>query len=435
MLLLHFFTGCSDNSGEGMEDLTPATGNMGNKVVLYEANPKIFARTNALAAITTRLDEIKSLGTTVLWLMPIYEQGVENAVGSPYCVKDYKKLNAGYGTLDDVKTLVARAHEKGMRVIFDWVANHTSWDNAWMQNKIWYTQDANGNIISPEGMGWADVADLNYDNVDMRAAMLEAMKYWIEVVDIDGYRCDYAEGVPHDFWQQAINELKTIKGDDLLMLAEGSETTLFADGFDLVYGWDFAQELQAVFAGKSKLSALYKIHNQEYKGVPIGKQRLRYSTNHDLAAEKSPLEVYKNERGAMAAFVLSSYLQGGALIYSSQEVAFPGRVDFFHYCHIDWNANNAIRTEYEILMKLYNDYPAIRKGELKIYPDCDVAVFQKGTDRNRFLVLVNVRNAVRNFFLPEEWKGHECMDVYKDTLVALEDTLRLAPYEYRILKY
>ena len=91
--------------------------------------------------------------------------------------------------------------------------------------------------------------------------------------------------------EQAINELKTIKGDDLLMLAEGSETTLFADGFDLVYGWDFAQELQAVFAGKSKLSALYKIHNQEYKGVPIGKQRLRYSTNHDLAAEKSPLEV------------------------------------------------------------------------------------------------------------------------------------------------
>ena len=113
MLLLHFFTGCSDNSGEGMEDLTPATGNIGNKVVLYEANPKIFARTNALAAITTRLDEIKSLGTTVLWLMPIYEQGGENAVGSPYCVKDYKKLNAGYGTLDDVKTLVARAHEKG----------------------------------------------------------------------------------------------------------------------------------------------------------------------------------------------------------------------------------------------------------------------------------------------------------------------------------
>lgn len=99
MLLLHFFTGCSDNSGEGMEDLTPATGNIGNKVVLYEANPKIFARTNALAAITTRLDEIKSLGTTVLWLMPIYEQGGENAVGSPYCVKDYKKLNAGYGTL------------------------------------------------------------------------------------------------------------------------------------------------------------------------------------------------------------------------------------------------------------------------------------------------------------------------------------------------
>lgn len=434
MLLLHFFTGCSDNSGEGMEDLTPATGNIGNKVVLYEANPKIFARTNALAAITTRLDEIKSLGTTVLWLMPIYEQGGENAVGSPYCVKDYKKLNAGYGTLDDVKTLVARAHEKGMRVIFDWVANHTSWDNAWMQNKTWYTQDANGNIISPEGMGWADVADLNYDNVDMRAAMLEAMKYWIEVVDIDGYRCDYAEGVPHDFWQQAINELKTIKGDDLLMLAEGSETTLFADGFDLVYGWDFAQELQAVFAGKSKLSALYKIHNQEYKGVPIGKQRLRYSTNHDLAAEKSPLEVYKNERGAMAAFVISSMLGGTPLIYSSQEVAYDHPLSFFEYTSIDWSSNSAYLNEYKQLMQIYNSSATLREGTLKTYETGNVASFYYKNKGKGLLVMVNTTDERLAVKTPIERAGDSVKNLMTGEVITLPVALSLEPYQYYILE-
>lgn len=432
MLLLHLFTGCSDNSGEGIENLIPVSGSVGNEVVLYEANPRVFAQSNALAAITTRLDEIKSLGTTVLWLMPIYEQGVENAVGSPYCVKDYKKLSPEYGTMDDVKTLVAEAHEKGMRVIFDWVANHTSWDNAWIQNKTWYTQDAGGNIISPEGMGWADVADLNYDNADMRAAMLEAMKYWIETVDIDGYRCDYAEGVPHDFWQQAIKELKAIKGDELLMLAEGGESALFADGFDLVYGWNFAQELQDVFAGKSTLSALYKVHNQEYKGIPTGKQRLRYSTNHDLAAEKSPLEVYKNERGAMAAFVISSMLGGTPLIYSSQEVAYDRPLSFFEYTSIDWSSNAAYLNEYKQLMQIYDSSATLREGILKTYETGNVASFYYKNEENGLLVMVNTTDEMLTVKTPIERAGDDMKNLMTGEVIILPMALSLEPYQYYI---
>ena len=247
MLLLCLFTGCSDSSDDKMGEPEVIPAGVINEVIMYEANLKVFARTGAFNAISSRLDEIKALGINVLWLMPVYEEGVKDAIGSPYCVKDYKKVNEAYGTLEELKALVKKAHEKDMRVILDWVANHTSWDNAWIQNKSWYTQDAGGNIVSPEGMGWTDVADLDYSNTEMREAMLDAMKYWITEADVDGFRCDHAEGVPDDFWAQAINELKALKGAGLLMLAEGSKSSLYTAGFDIVYGWEFASKLGDVF--------------------------------------------------------------------------------------------------------------------------------------------------------------------------------------------
>ena len=148
-------------------------------IIMYEANQRIFASKNSLNAITARLDEIKALSVNVLWLMPINEQGVERGIGSPYSVKNYKAVEPEYGTLDDLRNLVKKSHEKGMAVIIDWVANHTSWDNEWISNKSWYTQDALGNIVSPPGTNWYDVADLNFENEDMQKAMIEAMKYWI----------------------------------------------------------------------------------------------------------------------------------------------------------------------------------------------------------------------------------------------------------------
>lgn len=432
MLLLHLLAGCGDDSGGGTAEPAPVPGGVGNEVVIYEANPKVFARTNALNAIAARLDEIQGLGVNVLWLMPVYEQGVKDAVGSPYCVKDYKKLNAEYGTLDDLKSLVAKAHEKGMRVILDWVANHTSWDNAWIQNKSWYTQDAGGNIISPEGMGWADVADLNYNNADMRAAMLDAMKYWVETADVDGYRCDYAEGVPDDFWKQAIEELKAIKGDELLMLAEGGASTLFADGFNLVYGWSFASKLQEVFAGKATLSALYDVHKKEYQGIPEGRQRLRYSTNHDLASEHSPLQTYKSGRGATAAFVIASMLGGTPLIYSSQEVAYPQPLSFFDYKLMDWTSNSAYLSEYKQLMSVYKATAALRGGELKMYETGKAASFYRANGEKGLFVVVNTVNEPQTIKTPIERAGDRVKNLMSNETTTLSAALTLEPYQYLI---
>ena len=166
---------------------------------MYEVNMQTYTPAN-FQGVAARLDSIKALGVNVIWLMPTYPIGVLKAVGSPYAVKDYKGVNTNFGTLDDLRSLVAQAHSRNMAVVLDWVADHTSWDNAWISNKSWYKQDASGNIIIPPGTNYQDVAALNYNSTAMRSAMIKAMKYWVLTANVDGYRCDYADAVPADFW-------------------------------------------------------------------------------------------------------------------------------------------------------------------------------------------------------------------------------------------
>lgn len=430
LFMLHL-SGCSTDNGDMPP---PSESGVADGLVIYEANPKLFAKTAVFGAISARLDEIKALGANVLWLMPIYEQGVKNAVGSPYCIKDYKKLNPAYGTLEELRLLVESAHSKGMTVILDWVANHTSWDNAWMQNKSWYTQDGSGNIIAPEGMGWADVADLNYNNTDMRKAMLEAMKHWASEANIDGFRCDYAEGVPDDFWKQAISELKTLKGDKFLMLAEGSKGSLFVDGFDIVYGWNLAAKLQEVYAGKATPANLYEAHRQEYQNVPAGKQRLRYSTNHDQASEKSPVQLYSGERGAMSAFVLATTLGGTPLIYSSQEIGYAQKLSFFDSPLMDWTANATYQNEYKKVMAVYRSSVALQKGELRTYETGKVACCYRTSATENVLVVVNTSGKTETIKTPIERAGDSVRNLMDNTVTTLPMTLTLEPYQYYILQ-
>lgn len=422
--------GCSDDNNNGL----PNPESLTNETVIYEVNPNLFGTQNAFTSITNQLDEIKELGINVLWLMPVYEQGVLHSVGSPYCIKDFKALNTQYGTLSELKTLVSTAQGKGMKVIFDWVANHTSWDNVWIANKSWYTQDANGNIISPEGFNWDDVADLNYNNADTRKAMLDAMKYWITEVNIDGYRCDYAEGVPHDFWQQAIRELKALKGNSLLMLAEGGDNKLFADGFNMVYGWNFASQLQQVYTGKSTLTKLYEVHKAEYVGVGAGQQRMRYSTNHDLASEDSPIQEYGGERGAISAYVIAATLGGSPMIYSSQEIGYARPLSFFTPQTMDWNSNPAYRNEYEQIMAIRKASSALKTGTLKTYETGAMASYYRSDNQEGILVLVNTTNNTLETKAPIERVGDSAKDLMDNTIFTVPAVLTLEPYQYRILK-
>mgnify|MGYP003294192536 CR=1 FL=1 len=264
-LLLLVLYACEKASGDDTTTpdeppvVNPKDDPMGSSMVIYEVNPKVFAKTGALKTITENLDRIHKLGADVLWLMPIYPQGKKNGVGSPYCVMDYKSVNSEYGTMEDLKELVKTAHSKGMKVILDWVGNHTSWDNPWItEHPEWYTQEK-GEIISPKGMGWNDVADLNYNSTEMRSAMKDAMMFWVETADVDGFRCDYTDGVPTDFWKDAISELR--KKKEMIMLGGSSDSKYYGSGFDMLYAWSYAGNLPKVYAGNLSLSELINIYN------------------------------------------------------------------------------------------------------------------------------------------------------------------------------
>ena len=404
-------------------------------VVMYQVNPRVFAPSNSFQAITARLDSIEDLGVNMLWIMPIYPIGEEKSKNSPYSVRDYKAVAPEYGTIDDLRTLVTSCHQRGMGVILDWVANHTAWDNAWVtEHPDWYTHDSVGNIIYPPGTDWTDVADLNYNNREMRDAMIDAMRFWVDSVGIDGFRCDVADQVPSDVWSECISTLReAAKGRHLIMLAEGANPENFSAGFDLNYAWEFMGAIAEVMKGEAKVGKLVDVDKNEYKDLGSGKYKLRFTTNHDEATKASPIKLYGGERASMAAFVATTMLHGGMLVYGSQEVGYPETINFFHYVPVNWNANPELREEYKKLIAIYNMHPALRSsGKVIAFEDVGNSVLcvERVLNNDNVLVLVNVRNEVRSIDVPPMWTTHSVTNLLTGEQLNLGKSISLQPYQY-----
>ena len=407
-------------------------------VVMYQVNPRVFAAENSFQAIINRLDSIEDLGVNMLWIMPIYPIGEEKSKNSPYSVKVYKAVAPEYGTVDDLKELVESCHERGMGVILDWVANHTAWDNVWLQqHPDWYTHDSTGNIIYPPGTDWTDVADLNYDNKDMRAAMIDAMRYWVDSVGVDGFRCDVADQVPLDFWTECIDNLRAAaKPRNLIMLAEGANPDNLKAGFDLNYAWEFMGAIAEVMKGDAKVGKLLTVDKHEYENLDRGKFKLRFTTNHDEATKASPVKLYGGAKASMAAFVATTMLHGGMLVYGSQEVGYPETINFFHYVPVDWNANPGMRDEYMKLIAIYNEHPALRSSGKVIPFDDDennVLIVDRVLNNDNVLVIVNVRDAAHQVELPAMWASKSVKNLFTGEQMQLSRHITLQPYQYLIL--
>ena len=361
-------------------------------ILMYEVNLRAFSVSGDLQGVTDRLDELKDLGINVIWLMPIHPIGEINSVNSPYSVKNYKAVSTEYGSLEDLRNLTDEAHQRDIAVIMDWVANHTSWDNDWIYNIGWHTEDASGNVIHPPGTNWLDVADLNYNNENMRAAMIDAMKYWLLEANVDGYRCDYADGVPFDFWKQALDTLTSIPDRQFIFLAEGSRNDHFSAGFDLNYGWDFYNKLKNIFNGEIA-SGIFTTHNSEYSDIPDGMHKLRFTTNHDESAwDDTPMVLFNGEEGALAASVITIFLGGVPMIYTGQEVGTVEKVPFFSNSPINWDKNPDMLQAYKELLSVYSQSEIARIGSNSNYPDTNVVCFNKELNTYEMLIIVNVRN-------------------------------------------
>ena len=406
--------------------------------IIYQVNIRAFSNQGNFAGVLARLDSIKALGVNVIYLMPIYPVGVVNSVNSPYCVKDYLDINSEFGNLSDLRALIDNAHNKGVSVILDWVANHTSWDNAWITaHKDWYLQDANGNVVSPPGMGWNDVAQLNYSNAAMRLQMIKDMKYWVYTANIDGFRCDYADGPPFDFWTQAIDSLRNITSHKLLMLAESNTTAEFSTGFDYIFGFNFYGTLKNIYSNNNPVTAIDALNTNDYLHATNGQQVVRYITNHDVnGSDGTPLKLFGGTTGSMAAFVVAAYMKGVPMIYNGQEVATPFPLTFpFTSTKLTWTPNPGVTNQYKAVIAFRNNSLAIKTGTLTSYSNADICAFTKDVTGEKVFVMSNLRNTTITYPIPTALQGTVWTDALNGgTNITLSAQMTMQPYSFFVLR-
>jgi len=402
-------------------------------IVMYEVNIKTFPNAN-FAGVESRLDSIKALGVNVIWLMPTYPIGILKASGSPYSVQNYEGVNSAFGTLADLRTLVANAHSLGMAVILDWEANGTSWDNAWITtNPSWYIQNASGTI--QQLSTYTDVAALNFSNQSMRLALIKAMKYWVFTANVDGYRCDFADNTPSDFWTQALDTLNNITTHKLIYLAEGTTSAEISSGFQLDYAFDYYGSIKSLFAGSSTPNSLFATNATEISSIPASGTKLRYITNHDDASsDGSTITEYGGKQGALAAFAIVSYMGGVPLIYSSQEVGYPSAINFFNNVPVDYTANPDMVAAYKQILAFRAAHEAIKTGTLTQYNDANIVAFEKTSGTDDVLVLVNTKNAAETFNIPAALQGTTWVNGYTAGNVTFSTQYTLQPYSYFAFK-
>ncbi len=363
--------------------------------VIYEIYPRAFSQQGNFNGVTARLDSLKELGVTILWLMPIHPIGQlkkKGTIGSPYAVRDYYGINPDYGSKEDLKRLISESHKRGMKVIIDIVANHTSWDSVLMQHPEFYKRDAKGNITYP--YDWYDIAALDYRNAELRRYMTEMLKYWIREFDLDGFRCDVAGEVPTDFWENARAELDKIK-PDILMLAEAHKAELLVKAFELDYSWPLHSALTDVLQGRKPATEIRAAWEKEVKEWPRNSTHMRFSDNHD---ERRAISRF-GERGALAASALVFTLDGVPLLYNGMEAGDTtesGAPALFEKLPVFWpfaERRPEFPRFYKQMITLRRGSNALRRGSLEWLSNSDqtrIVSFLRRTPNEEVLVAINL---------------------------------------------
>ncbi len=414
--------------------------------VLYELNVRQFTPEGTFAAARERLPFLRSLGIDAIWLMPIYPIGVEGrkgTLGSYYSIRDYKGINEEFGSEADLRDFITAAHSLGMRVLLDWVANHTARDARWLEDKPydWYEREADGTAKVP--WDWTDTAKLNYSNHDVWRGQIDAMRYWVEQFKVDGFRCDMAMLVPIEFWQEASEELHRIKRD-IFMLAEAEEDNLFDRAFNMSYQWNIHHIMCDIAKGARRVWDLRNAIHSERARYPREAMRMSFTSNHDenswsgseQARFGSALEVMT----AMT-FLMPSTMP---LIYTGQEVGYNHSFEFFERDAIPAEAYVENRTTelYRRLTSLKHKEQALAAGErggemIEIEnnaKDC-MMTFVREVDGSRVVAIVNLSP----YTIHADFRTGIYAGKYYDALtgerVLLDDHVErdIAPWQYQIL--
>ena len=386
---------------QGHAALVPPDTSWAAHSALYEVFIQDFSPQGTIRGVIDELDRIQASGANVVWLMPIHPIGVagrKGTLGSPYAVKDFRAVNPAYGTADDVHALVEAVHLRGMKLILDWVPDHTALDHAWVrQHPDFYFKNARGEPSvprEPDGKltDWTDVVQLDYGNAALRREMIATMRWWLEEFDLDGFRVDVAGFLPMAFWREAIPALRAAVPRRLLLLAEWDDPVLHRVGYDLTYGWDSYDRLKEVWQG-TPASDFVQRAIADLETLPRGLGRMRFTTNHDKTAwEDPPLAIFRGPAGARAAYVAVALLPGRPLLYNGQEVESPQKLALFEPGPIKWNQPHATEAQafYRRVVQLARtdaSFLGRKLAPVETSAPKDVIAYRRGDA----LVLVNAR--------------------------------------------
>lgn len=414
---------------------------------IYEVNTRHFSPAGTFNAVTKQLPRLKELGVDIVWMMPIYpisQKNKKGTLGNPYAIADYKAVNPAYGTLDDFKALVQRAHGLGLKVVLDWVPNHTGWDHKWITEHPEYYTLVNGKMTTPIDPGtgkatdWTDVADLNYDNPDMRKAMIDAMSYWLRECDVDGFRCAVAGFVPNDFWKElrpALDKIKTV-----FMLSEWeADPEHFKNCFNMTYGWGMHTVMKAIAQGAKPATVIDSMITLNRQRLPAWYYQMIFTQSHDENASNGTLkESFKD--GADAFIVLSSTLEGMPLVYNGMESNLNKRLSYFEKDSISWGTY-AKTDFFKSLLTLKHRNQALWNGQaggkavkIPTADDANVYAFYRQKDNDRVSVILNLSSQTITTRL--EGAGYEgtFMEIFTRTSSELKPgmSVTLKPWEYRV---
>lgn len=425
---------------------------LGNAVI-YEANIRQYSSEGTFNAFTKDIPLLKKMGVKIIWLMPIHEVGMKKRkaygnvsieevpenektkyYGSHYSVKNYTSITPNYGSNADFDELVATAHKNGMFVILDWVANHTAWDHSWMkEHPEFYTKDKNGNFVSP--FDWTDVADLNYENKEMRKEMLEAMKYWITNYNIDGFRCDVAMEVPKDFWENASKELNSLK--PVFMLMEAEQPDLMENAFDMQYGWTVHHIFNKIYKGENTVLDFDAYMKKTLVTNPSDAIYMNFTSNHDENSWNGT--EYERLNDAVETFAALTYIMPGMpLIYNGQEYDLKKRLKFFEKDQFDKEPMKMMPV-YVKLGQLKNQNTALNGGKnpagytrIMTSSNDKILAFQRMNNKDKVVYIANLTKSNQEFTV--EITGNY-LDYMTGNIWKLEkgQKCNFKPWEYKIL--
>lgn len=409
---------------------------------IYEVNLRQYTKEGTIMAFEKALPGLKDMGVEILWFMPITPIGLEGRkmtekdMGSYYAVKDYKAFNPDYGTMADWKSFVKHAHEMGFKVITDWVANHSSPDNAWIKtHPQFYAKDSVGNLIAP--FDWTDVRKLNYANRELRDSMMAAMKFWITETGIDGFRCDVAEEVPVDFWKTCIAELKKLK--HVFMLAEGEKPALHEAGFDATYAWQNMHQMKELYKGEKTLKQFDSFLNAGISKFPANAMRVFFTSNHDENSwNGTEFEKYGDAYKAFAVFSQTMY-QSIPLIYNGQEDMNKKRLKFFVKDTIPWEGAMDLAPFYKTLLTLRKTNTALAADasykKLLSTADSSVFAYQREKDGQKVVVILNLSKQPQQFSIKDASITGEPLNIFMGVKEKVDDAHQFSLEQWGYIVY